>query len=149
MRSLVAELAKRPCNNGLLSYCSPARALVRKRKGRTLGGYYIMRNKVPGDRPRLIIVLTRDSVCLADDCDAPHEKSVKIDRIIDPVQFIRQISADYLPLKIAGVGYSWDCLLNDIYVGTVSRGCIGTTIRASVKEISYLEKNHVHFIYNP
>ena len=31
------------------------------------------------------MILTRDSVCEADDCDAPHEKAIKIYSFTDPV----------------------------------------------------------------
>ena len=29
-------------------------------------------------RPKIPVVLTRDSVCAGDDCDAPHEKTVEV-----------------------------------------------------------------------
>jgi hypothetical protein len=29
-------------------------------------------------KPKIVIVLTRDSVCAGDDCDAPHEKVVEV-----------------------------------------------------------------------
>ncbi len=69
-------------------------------------------------RPKIQIVLTRDSVCAGDDCDAPHDKKVEVYSFVDPQSFARAISADYLP-SIAGVGHSWTCVLNGVKVAEI------------------------------
>lgn len=51
-------------------------------------------------RPRISVVLTRDSVCAGDDCDA-HEKTVEVSSFVDPEVFAREISSGYLP-SVAG-----------------------------------------------
>lgn len=102
-----------------------------------------MKFEILSDRPRLTITLTRDSVCAADDFDAPHEKTLVIYSFIDPTHFIREISTGYLP-SVAGTGHTWDCLLNNIHIGTISID----GIRTFVKQITYLQENHVYFRYN-
>jgi hypothetical protein len=93
-------------------------------------------------KPKIRVVLTRDSVCAGDDCDA-HEKTVEVYSFIDPEAFARAISSDYLP-AIAGVGHTWVCVLNGVKVAEIA--CSG--IRALVRENPFSEDNRVHFVYH-
>jgi hypothetical protein len=70
------------------------------------------------DRPQITVVLTRDSVCAGDDCDAPHEKTIKTYSFTDPEVLARETSSGYLP-NVAGVGHSWLCVLNDIKIAEI------------------------------
>lgn len=94
------------------------------------------------DRPKINIILTRDSVCAADDCDAPHEKSVRIDSFTDPKELARETSCGYLP-NVAGVGHVWTCVLND----TKSAEIKTDRIRPLMREASFSEVNRIHFVY--
>jgi len=96
------------------------------------------------DRPKLSIQLTRDSVCAADDIDAPHSRKVEIFSFVEPEVFINHLAAGYLPSNIQGSGHSWDCLLNNVIVGSISSKSIASDIR----EVQYGEVNHVHFRYH-
>ena len=64
------------------------------------------------DKPQITVVLTRDSVCAGDDCDSPHEKTIKVHSFTDPEVLARETASGYLP-NVAGVGHSWICVLND------------------------------------
>src|SRR6266446_4947506 len=94
-------------------------------------------------RPKIPVVLTRDSVCAGDDCDAPHEKTVEAYSFVDPEAFARAISANYLP-SVAGVGHSWTCVLNGVSVAEVT----SSGIRSLVRESSFLDENRAHFVYH-
>ena len=94
------------------------------------------------DRPQISVNITRDSVCAADDCDAPHEKTIKIHSFIDPVALAREASSGYLP-SVAGVGHSWICVLNNIKIAEVK----ATEIQPLVSEAIFDEKNRIHFVY--
>jgi hypothetical protein len=53
------------------------------------------------------ILLTRESVCAADDIDAPHPFSISVEDGSSPMQILRAIRAsDYLP-KIGGGKATW------------------------------------------
>ena len=58
-------------------------------------------------RPKIQVVLDRDSVCAGDDCES-HVKTVEVYSFVDPEVFVRAVSSDYLP-SVAGVGHSWTC----------------------------------------
>lgn len=94
------------------------------------------------DRPQITLVLTRDSVCAGDDCDAPHEKPIKVHSFTDPEALARETASGYLP-NVAGVGHSWICVLNDIKIAEIKT----TGIQPLVKEITYDETNRIHFVY--
>lgn len=96
------------------------------------------------DRPQIPVVLTRDSVCAADDCDAPHEKTIKVHSFIDPEALASETASGYLP-NVAGVGHSWICVLNDIKIAEIKT----TGIQPLVRETTYDEKNRIHFVYKP
>jgi hypothetical protein len=47
-------------------------------------------------RPKIQVVLNRDSVCAGDDCES-HEKTAEVYSFVDPEVFARAISSGYLP----------------------------------------------------
>ena len=94
------------------------------------------------DKPQISVILTRDSVCAADDCDAPHEKTIKIYSFIDPEALAREASSGYLP-SVTGVGHSWICVLNNIKIAEIKM----TEIQSLVREVTFNEKNRIHFVY--
>ena len=95
------------------------------------------------DRAIISVVITRDSVCAGDDCEAPHEKSATTYSFLDPSAFARAISGGYLP-SVAGSGHSWTCLLNGVKIAEVSN----MGIRSLVRETPFAETNCVHFKYH-
>jgi hypothetical protein len=94
------------------------------------------------DRPLISVILTRDSVCAVDDCDAPHEKAIKIHSFIDPEALAREASSGYLT-NVAGIGHSWICVLNNIKIAEIKT----TEIQPLVHEATFDEKNRIHFVY--
>ena len=100
--------------------------------------------KVLIDRPMIQVVLTRDSVCMADDIDAPHEKIIEVPSFKDPKDFAKQLASNgYLP-SIAGSGHSWVCELNGLKIARF--GFFG--VKALVRENAFLIENRAHFIYH-
>ena len=70
-------------------------------------------------RPTIAVTLTRESVCAADDCHAPHEKKVEVYSFLDPEAFVREVASGYLPAVVGG-GHSWTCLLNGVRLAEVT-----------------------------
>ena len=94
-------------------------------------------------RPKIPLIMTRDSVCAGDDCEAPHEKKTEVHSFLDPEAFARETSSGYLP-SVAGVGHSWTCVLNDVKIAEVRKADIRALVRAS----QFSEQNRVHFVYH-
>ena len=94
-------------------------------------------------KPKIQVVLTRQSVCAGDDCDAPHQKTVEVYSFVDPEAFAREVSSGYLP-SVAGVGHSWTCELNGVEIAEISH----SGIRALVRESPFSEENRAHFVYH-
>jgi hypothetical protein len=99
--------------------------------------------KVLKGGPKLPIRMTRDSVCAGDDVDAPHEKTVSVHSFVDPTALVSHLASGYLP-SVKGVGHTWDCILNEKCIATVSV----SGISPKVTEVRYAEVNHLHFAYN-
>ena len=95
------------------------------------------------ERPQITVVLTRDSVCAGDDCDAPHEKTIRIQSFVDPETLVKEASSGYLP-TVAGVGHSWTCFLNDIKIAEIRT----TGVESLVQDTRFDEHNRIHFVYN-
>jgi hypothetical protein len=95
------------------------------------------------DRAKLTIELTRDSVCLADDCDAPHQKIMELPSFADTETLVSNICTDYLP-NVSGSGHSWDCLFNDKLIATIANH----EVIPKVPEISFNESNTMFFKYH-
>jgi len=99
--------------------------------------------QVSKGRPKIQVVLTRDSVCAGDDCDAPHEKTVEVYAFIDPELFAKTLSSDYLP-SVNGIGHTWVCELNGIKIAELA----SSTTRALEPECLFSDQNRAHFIYH-
>lgn len=95
------------------------------------------------DKPIIRFVMTRDSVCAGDDCDAPHHKQAELHSFLDPEAFARAAAADYLP-SVAGYGHSWTCVLNGQKIAEIGT----STVQASVKETPFAGDNTIHFVYH-
>ena len=63
---------------------------------------------------------------------------------MDPVVLINEIYPAYLP-RIAGIGHSWDCILNGRIIATVTVDGVS----ARVTGLTYDRENHLHFVYRP
>lgn len=94
------------------------------------------------DRAILPIMLTRDSVCMGDDCDAPHEIRKNVPSFLDPVEFAQAAASSYLP-SVAGTKHSWICRLNGTRVAEIRVG----SASALAGELVFEENNVVHFDY--
>ena len=95
------------------------------------------------ERPRIRLVLTRDSVCMGDDCEAPHERIIEVDSLLNPEAFAREISSGYLP-SVAGIGHTWTCELNGVKIAEIAH----SGIRALVGESPFSAENRAHFVYH-
>ena len=93
-------------------------------------------------RPRVSLVLTRDSVCAGDDCEAPHEKKIEAYSLLAPDAFAREVSSGYLP-SVAGSGHSWICVLNGRKIAEVTV----SDVKSLVSETPFADENRVHFTY--
>jgi len=97
------------------------------------------------DRPKIMFRLTRDSVCMADDVDAPHEKFVELPSAIDPMILALKAANEYLP-KVSGNNHIWTCLLNSKPIATL-HGNFPCKPQVLVKTLGYQEDNIIHFSY--
>src|SRR3954451_7096138 len=93
-------------------------------------------------RPKIQVVLNRDSVCAGDDSES-HEKTVEVYSFVDPEAFVRAVSSGYLP-SVAGFGHSWACVLNGVKIAEIG----SSDIRVLVRENPFAEENRVAFIYH-
>lgn len=89
------------------------------------------------------IELTRDSVCMADDVDAPHLKIIEISPLVETTSFIKSIYSNYLP-SINGYGHSWDCIFNKKTIATINH----MEIIPIILEIEFENINKLFFKYN-
>lgn len=94
-------------------------------------------------RPKIVVTMTRDSVCAGDDCDAPHEKKIEVHSFLDPEAFANAMSSGYLP-SVAGIGHSWFCVLNGVKIAKIGHSGIWPLVRES----PFSEENRVHFVYH-
>ena len=93
-------------------------------------------------RPKIQVVLDRDSVCAGDDCES-HQKTVEVYSFIDPEAFARAISSGYLP-SVAGVGHSWICELNGVKMAEIRN----SDVKVLVRETPFSDENRARFIYH-
>ena len=99
--------------------------------------------QVLADKPKIEIVLTRDSVCAGDDCEAPHERRVEVYSFADPYEFVKQFWTGYLP-SVRGVGHSWTVLLNGKEIALMTT----TRIEPKVPTIEFEAENAIYFVYH-
>ena len=94
-------------------------------------------------RPKISAVMTRDSVCAGDDCDAPHEQKAEVHSFLDPEAFANASSSGYLP-SVAGIGHSWTCKLNGVNIAEIGQ----SGVRSLVRETPFSDENRIHFVYH-
>jgi hypothetical protein len=91
------------------------------------------------------IAVDRDSVSMGDDIES-HDKIIQVAALSNPVIFIKKITSQYnLPI-IAGVGHTWDCLLNDVLIVSIKGNCV--EFIPKVTTISFQENNEIFFKYH-
>ena len=96
-------------------------------------------------RPAVTIHMTRDSVAMGDDIDAPHARVVEVPAVTDPVALVNRLYPGYLA-GVCGVMHSWSCLLNGHRIATIKGN--GRCVQATVEAVAYEAENHVHFVYH-
>jgi hypothetical protein len=92
----------------------------------------------------IIFNLTRDSVCIGDDVNAPHTEILKLSNYKISEQSIGEICLNYLP-NVAGVGHFWECYINNMLIAIIRVG----KIEIITDKIFLNENNEMFFKYNP
>jgi hypothetical protein len=90
------------------------------------------------------IVVDRDSISMGDDTES-HKKIIKTTVSLNPIVFIKKILFQYDLPVIAGVGHTWDCLLNGDQIVTIKGNTIEFEPKVTV--INFQENNKVFFKY--
>ena len=96
--------------------------------------------------PKISVTVTRDSVCAADDCNAPHEKTVRMLSFLDPIAFIRELLVSYSLPGISGGEATWTCHFNGKKIAVIAQQWASP--RSLISEMTFLEKNKMHFEYH-
>ena len=91
----------------------------------------------------MIFNLTRDSVCMGDDVNAPHTEILTLSNYKISEHSIGEICLNYLP-NVAGVGHSWECHINNILIAIIRV----EKIEIITDEIFLNENNEMFFKYN-
>ena len=91
----------------------------------------------------MIFNLTRDTVCMGDDVNAPHTKILSLSNYKISEHSIGEICLNYLP-NVAGVGHSWECHINNILIAIIRV----EKIEIITDEIFLNENNEMFFKYN-
>ena len=91
----------------------------------------------------MIFNLTRDSVCMGDDVNAPHTKILSLSNYKISEHSIGEICLNYLP-NVAGVGHSWEFYINNILIAIIRV----EKIEIITDEIFLNENNEMFFKYN-
>jgi hypothetical protein len=97
-------------------------------------------------RPRINIRVTRDSVCAADDVNAPHEKTISLPSFLDPIDFIRELLVLYSLPQISGGSATWTCHLNGRKIAVFAQQW--PSPKAIATEMEFLDSNELHFEYH-
>ncbi len=91
----------------------------------------------------MIFNLTRDSVSMGDDVNAPHTEILTLSNYKISEHSIGEICLNYLP-NVAGVGHSWECHINNILIAIIRV----EKIEIITDEIFLNENNEMFFKYN-
>ena len=91
----------------------------------------------------MIFNLTRDSVSMGDDVNAPHTEILTLSNYKISEHSIGEICLNYL-LNVAGVGHSWECHINNILIAIIRV----EKIEIITDEIFLNENNEMFFKYN-
>ena len=92
----------------------------------------------------MIFNLTRDSVSMGDDVNAPHTEILTLSNYKISEHSIGEICLNYLP-NVAGVGHSWECHINNILIAIIRV----EKIEIITDKIFLNENNEMFFKYNP
>ena len=92
----------------------------------------------------MIFNLTRDSVSMGDDVNAPHTEILTLSNYKISEHSIGEICLNYLP-NVAGVGHSWECHINNILIAIIRV----EKIEIITDEIFLNKNNEMFFKYNP
>ena len=90
------------------------------------------------------MTLTRDSVCMGDDV-VDHTKIISIALQSSPQISIIKIAEKYLP-NVAGVGHTWDCILNGTNIAVINGNCIKITYYTDILTLS--DASNLYFKYH-
>ena len=91
----------------------------------------------------MIFNLTRDSVSMGDDVNAPHTEILTLSNYKISEHSIGEICLNYLT-NVAGVGHSWECHINNILIAIIRV----EKIEIITDEIFLNENNEMFFKYN-
>ena len=91
----------------------------------------------------MIFNLTRDSVSMGDDVNAPHTEILSLSNYKISEHSIGEICLNYLP-NVAGVGHSWECHINNILIAIIRV----EKIEIITDKIFLNENNEMFFKYN-
>lgn len=93
-----------------------------------------------------LVIVTRDSVCLADDCDAPHEERIEVPPDEDDLLFLTEVLKRYRLASIAGGKATWVCSIAGKAVAVVAQQWRRPRIIAGFPEI--VDETEIHFTYH-
>jgi hypothetical protein len=99
-----------------------------------------------------LVAVERDSVCMADDVDAPHFYSFKVnaDTTLNRV-FEHLASVGYLA-SVAGMNHSWEAIVGDetlaLFKGNNQQPESSSTLFAAISKYAIKGTLRVHFKYN-
>jgi len=92
--------------------------------------------------------LTRDSVCMGDDIEAPHQLQIHLIKYQDSEQFLNEILNKYSFPAMA----CWSCYLNDELFAIIKFDHKKEGVHAEYKylkhKIEVLKVNFIHFKYD-
>lgn len=91
----------------------------------------------------MIFNLTRDSVSMGDDVNAPHTEIVTLSNFEISEQNVGKICGNYLP-NVSGIGHFWECYINNTLVAIIKV----EKIEIITKEILLNDSNDIFFKYN-
>jgi len=74
------------------------------------------------------IIITRNSVCLADDIYAPHEKKWNLDLKSSIHKILQQCKSEYLPTNLQGGTPRWIAKCDNNVIAVVAQSCKESTI---------------------
>jgi hypothetical protein len=91
----------------------------------------------------MIFNLTRDSVSMGDDVNAPHTEILTFSNYEISEQSICEICLNYLP-NVAGVGHFWEFYINNILVAIIKV----EKIHIITTKVLLNDSNNMFFKYN-
>jgi hypothetical protein len=93
-----------------------------------------------------LVTVTRDSVCAADDVDAPHRQVISVPENRDAVAFLLSILVRYPLPSIHGRKATWECSVDGRRIGVVAQQWARPVVH--VKQVELERSASLHFIYH-